>query len=172
MKDIKKAFFFLRHNNDIDLIAPVIYKWLKVENIPTDVILLDKKEFLNDDRIKFLSKLNKANIYHINDLSNGKINLISIFNFLYLSKRFDFIPGRIWKTKGYLKTKLDGERRFFTKIVKRISNKLYKGIDDAIVVFDWINTDFVLTMIDIAKYNQFDCKVLWEILCYLRKNHS
>lgn len=27
-------------------------------------------------------------------------------------------------------------------------------------------------MKDIVKYNEFDCKVLWEILSYLRKNHS
>ena len=28
------------------------------------------------------------------------------------------------------------------------------------------------TMLDIAKYNEFDCKVLWEILTYLRANHQ
>lgn len=27
------------------------------------------------------------------------------------------------------------------------------------------------TMDDISKYNKFDCKVLWEILQYLRNNH-
>jgi hypothetical protein len=27
-------------------------------------------------------------------------------------------------------------------------------------------------MLDIAKYNEFDCKVLWEIINYLRKNHQ
>ncbi len=27
------------------------------------------------------------------------------------------------------------------------------------------------TMLDIAKYNEFDCKVLWEIISYLRSNH-
>ena len=35
----KKAFFFLRHNNDIDHVTPVLYKWLSTENIPTDIII-------------------------------------------------------------------------------------------------------------------------------------
>jgi hypothetical protein len=30
---------------------------------------------------------------------------------------------------------------------------------------------FSEVMPDIIKYNEFDCKVLWEIICYLRKNH-
>jgi len=33
---------------------------------------------------------------------------------------------------------------------------------------DPVNSD---EMKDISKYNEFDCKVLWEILSYLRKNH-
>ena len=28
------------------------------------------------------------------------------------------------------------------------------------------------TMLDIIRYNEFDCKVLWEILSYLRSNHA
>ena len=28
------------------------------------------------------------------------------------------------------------------------------------------------TMLDIARYNEFDCKVLWDILSYLRENHA
>jgi hypothetical protein len=28
------------------------------------------------------------------------------------------------------------------------------------------------TMLDIVKYNEFDCKVLWEILSYLRAKHQ
>jgi hypothetical protein len=31
-----------------------------------------------------------------------------------------------------------------------------------------VNTE---TMKDITKYNEFDCKVLWEIMGYLRQNH-
>ena len=27
-------------------------------------------------------------------------------------------------------------------------------------------------MKDIVKYNEFDCKVLWDILSYLKENHS
>jgi len=34
------------------------------------------------------------------------------------------------------------------------------------------NPDSCLIMKDIEKYNTFDCKVLWDILEYLRKNHT
>ena len=64
----KKVFFFLRHNNDIDHITPVIYKWLSTENIPTDVIITSKKKFLKDYRIEYLNKYNNVRIFHINKL--------------------------------------------------------------------------------------------------------
>ena len=42
------------------------------------------------------------------------------------------------------------------------ADRCYKTSEDP------INSDI---MMDIAKYNHFDCKVLCEILSYLRKNH-
>jgi hypothetical protein len=41
---VKKAFFFLRHNNDIDHIVPVLHKWLSKEKIETHVIVSYNKE--------------------------------------------------------------------------------------------------------------------------------
>jgi hypothetical protein len=52
----KKIFFFLRHNNDIDHIVPVIYKWLLQESIQTEVIITTNRKYLNDYRIKILKK--------------------------------------------------------------------------------------------------------------------
>ncbi|MCK4416141.1 MAG: hypothetical protein KAU84_03220, partial [Thermoplasmatales archaeon] len=68
----KKAFFFLRHNNDIDHSVPVLYKWLTTENIPTDIIVPTSRELVNDERIQFLKQYKNANIYYIGDLFKKK----------------------------------------------------------------------------------------------------
>ena len=59
LKGAKKAVFFLRHNNDIDHIVPVLYKWLSTENVPTDIIITTKQDFL-EDFISFSSELSKV----------------------------------------------------------------------------------------------------------------
>jgi len=53
---MKKVIFFLRHNNDIDHISPVIYKWIISKNIPIDIIITSQKDFLEDYRILYLKK--------------------------------------------------------------------------------------------------------------------
>ncbi|MEM0492469.1 MAG: hypothetical protein QXS02_00705, partial [Candidatus Thermoplasmatota archaeon] len=64
MKDKRKikAFFFLRHNNDIDHIIPVIYKWLTIEKTPTDVIITTKRKYLKDFRVKFIQGFNNVKV--------------------------------------------------------------------------------------------------------------
>jgi predicted RecB family nuclease len=44
-----------------------------------------------------------------------------------------------------------------------LASKIY---EDEVIV-----TDKNITMKEIIKYNEVDCKVLWEIIDYLRKNH-
>lgn len=51
---MKKLVVFLRHNNDIDHITPVLYKWLKTGDIPVQIYLSDKS-YLGDNRLRFLS---------------------------------------------------------------------------------------------------------------------
>ena len=66
-KQLEKAIFFLRHNNDIDHITPVLYKWLSTEKISTDVVITTKRSHLNDPRINYLRKFPQVRIFHIND---------------------------------------------------------------------------------------------------------
>ncbi|MCK5030838.1 MAG: hypothetical protein KAR64_05185 [Thermoplasmatales archaeon] len=58
-----KAFFFLRHNNDIDHITPILYKWLSTENISTEIIITTNRDLLSDPRIKYIKKYKQAKIY-------------------------------------------------------------------------------------------------------------
>jgi len=102
----ERAVFFLRHNNDIDHIVPVLYKWLSTENIPTDIIITTKKSLLHDPRIEVLKQFDLANIFHINDLFK-KYSIPYLFNYYYAkystqidnwTEKSDFIRKKIDKT--------------------------------------------------------------------------
>ena len=141
----KKAFFFLRHNNDIDHTVPVLYKWLLTEDIPTDIIIPTDRNLLNDDRIKFLKQHKNANIYYLDDLFN-KFSLEHIFNFLYF--KYDTQFDNLFNRNSYAKKVAD-------KRVKKIANKIFRGAESGIVVFDWTTTYFTKKMVEIAKEKNF-----------------
>jgi len=141
----KKAFFFLRHNNDIDHIVPVLYKWLSTQNIPTDVIIITKKSYLNDPRIKYLKQFKHVNIFHINDLFK-KYSIPHFFNRYYFT--YSTQADNLIKKSNFVKKKVD-------KTIQRISKKLFRGIENGIVVFDWTTTYFVCQIVKIAKNKGF-----------------
>ncbi len=70
--------------------------------------------------------------------------------------------AKVMKSYGMIKTSLESYCNSGMSAMIN-ADRCYKLCDNP------VTSD---TMIDIAKYNQFDCKVLWEILSYLRKNHS
>ena len=144
-KTSKKAIFFLRHNNDIDHMVPVIYKWLATEKIPTDVIITTKKSLLEDYRINYLKQFEHVKIFHINDLFK-KNSLPYLFNRFYFKDdtRYD----SYFKRFSFIKKRADNA-------IKRIAEKIYNGSEKAIIVFDWIQTYFTLEMVKIAKNKGF-----------------
>jgi hypothetical protein len=144
-KNAKKAFFFLRHNNDIDHITPVLYKWLSTENIPTDVIITTKKEFLKDYRIEYLKQFKNVRIFYINDIFK-KYTIPYLFNYFYFKEDTKF---------DMLFNKFTFIRKLADKAIKRISEKLYNRLEGGIVVFDWTTTYFVRKMVELAKSNSF-----------------
>ncbi len=141
----KKAFFFLRHNNDIDHMVPVMYKWLSTENIPTDIILTTKREYLRDNRINLLRKFKHANIFYITDLFK-KSSLPYYFNVLYY--KFDSRWDNIFQKNTLVREKTD-------KIIRAIADKIYKDTKRGFVAFDWITNYFVQKMVKYAKERNF-----------------
>jgi hypothetical protein len=129
----KKAFFFLRHNNDIDHIVPVLYKWLTTEDIPTDIIITTKKDYLNDYRIEYLKQFKNARIIYINDLFKkySKTYFFNRYYFKYTSE-----------ADGYIK-RYNFAKKIANKRFDKIANKLFDGVDEGIVVFDWVTNHFV-----------------------------
>ncbi len=144
-QSLKKAFFFLRHNNDIDHITPVLYKWLSTEDVPTDIIITTSRSLLEDYRIKYLKKFKNANILYINDLFK-KNSFSYLFNIFYF--KYDTQLDNVFKKSPFVK-------RIANRIIKHISNQIFKGVDKGIVVFDWTTTHFVQQMVQIAKNRNF-----------------
>jgi len=140
-----KAFFFLRHNNDIDHITPVLYKWLSTENIPTDIIITTDRKHLEDYRINYLKQYKNANIYYIDDLF--KKNSLEHFFIKYYFKYST-------QADNYIK-KMNFAKKISDKRIKKIAKKVFKGTNKGIVVFDWTYTYFVRQIVKIAQNKKF-----------------
>jgi len=63
----KKLLFFLRAYNDIGHIVPVIYKWLSLEDVPTDIVITTHPDYLSDYRIQFLRQFENLQTHFIDE---------------------------------------------------------------------------------------------------------
>ena len=141
----KKAFFFLRHNNDIDHIVPVLYKWLSTENIPTDVIITTTKNHLDDYRINYLRQFKNVNIYYIDDLFK---KFSKPHFFIYFYARYSTQMDKIIKKHPRLKKLAD-------KTINKIADRVFGDTKQGIAVFDWTYTYFVEKLTKIAEERKF-----------------
>jgi len=140
-----KAIFFLRHNNDIDHITPVIYKWVNTKNIPTDVYIMTRREILQDYRIQFLKQQKNIRIIYLNDLFKT-ISKPYIFNYIYF-KYSTQLDGMFYKY-CFL-------RKIARKTINKMAKKIFQGMENGVVVFDWTTIFFVREMVQKAKDKGF-----------------
>lgn len=135
-----KALFFLRHYNDIDHITPVISKWIEAGHMG-DVVLVGNPKFLNDYRIEFLNRLGGVRVAHIRDLLPPLEFLRWRLQMLLLSSslRRLFIAPLV----NALERAYDTKRRklIWRNTANRLLEWSFKGIDEGVVVFDWITKD-------------------------------
>jgi len=138
---MKKVIFFLRHNNDIDHISPVIYKWITTKNIPVDIVITSQKKFLNDYRIEYLSEQVEAlertdvHFYHITDILSSKLkwdyNLCQFYLKHKIFKKFTRIES------------------VTEKIVNYLISRQFKDV--GLFCFDWTDNYFTRTFCTFAK---------------------
>lgn len=135
-----KALFFLRHYNDIDHITPVISKWIDAGH-SCDIVLVGSPKFLGDYRIQFLRKLDGVRIDHIRNLLPPLEFLRWQMQMLLLvsSLRRLFIGPLI----GALARIYGAKRRepIWRSTTNRLLQRSFNGIDEGVVVFDWITRD-------------------------------
>jgi hypothetical protein len=62
------ALVFLRHNNDVDQIVPVLWKWLSTTDVHVKVILSGEKDLSDDYRIDFLRQFDRFQARHVYEL--------------------------------------------------------------------------------------------------------
>ena len=140
-----KAFFFLRHNNDIDHIIPILYKWLSTENISTEIIITTNRDLLSDQRIKYIKKYKQAKTYYINDLF--KKSSLTYWFFRYYFKYNTRLDNIIKKNPTV--------KKIADKQIKKFTDKIFKETQNGIVAFDWTVTYFVEKINSIAKKKKF-----------------
>ncbi|HNP26782.1 MAG TPA: hypothetical protein PKM20_08580, partial [Nitrosomonas sp.] len=132
-----KALFFLRHNNDIDHITPVIFKWVNSGH-SCNVILIGKSSLENDFRLVFLRQFKGVEIIHIRKLLSRFDFVMWRFQTLLLvrSSHVSFFGPAIRVLAGIY----DFEKRqsVWLRTVRRILDYGFDAGEQGVVVFDWI----------------------------------
>ena len=152
-----KALVFLRHYNDIDHITPVISKWIESAH-HCDIILIGKPKFRYDYRIEFLRQVYGVRIAHIRDLLmpfeflrwqlQTLLLVNSVRRLFGIGRLFDLISG-IYGAKQ--------RKRTWDSVNDCLLERSFKGIQDGVVVFDWVTKDspvsieWVATLISAAR---------------------
>ncbi|MDC8445987.1 MAG: hypothetical protein LV471_08710 [Nitrosomonas sp.] len=141
-----KALFFLRHYNDIDHIAPVIYKWA-ITGHQCDVVLLGSARFRYDYRIQYLKQLSGVRVAHIREalgwrnflmwrlqtyMLTGNVRRIPVLGLLAarLSERYD----QAWREQLWQKT------------TAMLLTRCFGDADSGVITFDWVERNSVISV--------------------------
>jgi len=147
---MKKLIVFLRHNNDIDHITPVVYKWLQVMETPVEIYVTSSKKIKQDYRLVYLKNRFKNKIiikYILDDFYWFSLTSFYLWIHEKNKKRID----RFTKRHRFIKQKIDG-------YIDNIINNVFNDKDEYVVVFDWIMSYFVERIISYC--HKMDYRVL------------
>jgi len=162
--------FFLRHYNDIDHMAPVIWKLNQAnKDYQIDVCLMEDYQFkhiteytfVDDYRIKEIKQLSNCNVRFLHDLiiDTDKASQQSIkkeSTITYIKKWGRKLPTdwpkQVWDTLVNIST---GKDRNWEKIAEEVYEKLLADNSRSVVSFDWImfpgnRGDFVNQFVEMA----------------------
>lgn len=147
----QKVVFFLRHNNDIDHVVPVIWKWTSMTGIPSVVIISNTPDILGDFRIQLLQKLDDVEVHLLDDFvpsrSSQYNNYTRAIRILYklFGRIVRFMPSRLQNIMRKLYSLVSGiESKAGASdrnkgIAKRILDDTMSEVDQGLIVFDWIS---------------------------------
>lgn len=145
----EKAIFFMYHNNDIDHMSPIIYKWLSTRSIETDVVLHGDHSFKNDYRIQFLDQFDQLNLHHIDDVLYGESRQqVNRLRTGFVTPRVKAVGRRLptdipRKSWHYLTGKVDTRYDRYRESVDELFDTLIGNRSDVVIAFDWRGTHSV-----------------------------
>lgn len=154
----RKAIVFLRQNNDIDHVVPILYKWLSLDDVLIQVVVITDKKLLQDPRIVFLKQFRNAHIKHISDYSSiqDKIKyfcrLSKIKNIIEVGFNhfINYFSSKKIKIKGF--NSYPDEYFATDNYVEKIFSDWFALGDNGMIVFDWIGpVRFVQIVLSKAK---------------------
>ncbi|MFP4139153.1 MAG: hypothetical protein ACLFVH_02505 [Phycisphaerae bacterium] len=175
MSGSAKALVFLRHNNDVDQIVPVLWKWLTTSDVCVKVVLSGETDLSDDYRIEFLRRFDRFEAQHIYELlapeersmRKGRIleerrQLARQEDRRHRMERIDalprFHPRRI--LRGVLRRMRGGAQSLVRphwsipwvghdeSLFARIIEQELGDVGRALLVFDWISDN----MVDYRRY--------------------
>lgn len=133
---MSKAIFFLRHNNDIDHISPILYKWITTKNISTDIIITSEKSLLEDYRIKYLQQISK---------DRQDVHFYHFSNFLSPFQKYVYKLYKIYIKHPDLMS-FSRVEEIMDKVIQKIL-----PVDGGVICFDWNSDYFTNHVCNIAK---------------------
>ena len=131
----KKIIFFIRHQNDLDFILPLILKTKKRK------IVFWNKIKKNDPRIKYLLNINHNNVIFLNYFKIKIIIDIFLYFLKFLSNKLSNRVNKIFRNI---------EIHSFSKSLKQNKN-LFTFSDFDLIAFDHIYNEFVESAILFSK---------------------
>lgn len=151
MGNTKKLIFFLRHYGGIDHIVPVVYKYASTTDIPIDLVVTSKREFLDDFRVEYISELEDVKVWHIEDVTDidsyvldshrqkeRKQRVISAVKDLG-SRLPTHIPSRVYNSVVSSYNPSSGQTQYYEEgFLDKLFERLEADSDDVVAVFDWL----------------------------------
>jgi hypothetical protein len=137
----RKILAFLRHYNDIDHIAPVIYKWSQLKEIPVDIIITTARYYLNDYRIELLKKREGIRVHFIDDFLSAEERREKESLKKNSKKRGFHLFRSIKGGKNKKSDNLFESVYLGDDFIERLFERIFSAAVGGVVLFDWLSVN-------------------------------
>ncbi len=155
----KRLLFFLRHNNEIYHVTPIIWKWQFATDIPAVVVISNTSAINTDYRVKLLKSQENITVYLIDELIEkyeSRYGESSIKSPAVLEsggqKKLNIIKKYLLRYSKVLFPSIQEKKKnkYQEHFARFLLSELMGDVDRGLVIFDWIS-DNMTRYFDFAK---------------------